>query len=151
MTAMRAVNVREGSVAQRIGLFLRRGCFRKRDQLLTSCTSHHKIPFARFGVFSHPAGGSAEPRPASPVTAARRFCIHCLAPAIGSLPATRPMSYSNRLQAQRQIAETGRGVEEVDAIGSSPVVINVIIDALWRAFRIAHLDMRNPGAGLARH
>jgi carbon-monoxide dehydrogenase large subunit len=30
---------------------------------------------------------------------------------------------------------------EAGAIGSCPAVMNAIIDALWRAFRISHLDM----------
>ena len=34
-----------------------------------------------------------------------------------------------------------KGAGEAGAIGSSPAVMNAIIDALWRAFRIAHLDM----------
>jgi len=34
-----------------------------------------------------------------------------------------------------------KGAGEAGAIGSCPAVMNAIIDALWRAFRIAHLDM----------
>ncbi len=34
-----------------------------------------------------------------------------------------------------------KGAGEAGAIGSCPAVMNAIIDALWRALRIAHLDM----------
>ena len=34
-----------------------------------------------------------------------------------------------------------KGAGEAGAIGSYPAVINAIIDALWRARRISHLDM----------
>ena len=34
-----------------------------------------------------------------------------------------------------------KGAGEAGAIGSCPAVMNAIIDALWRAFRIPHLDM----------
>jgi aerobic carbon-monoxide dehydrogenase large subunit len=34
-----------------------------------------------------------------------------------------------------------KGAAEAGAIGSCPAVMNAIIDALWRAFRISHLDM----------
>ena len=34
-----------------------------------------------------------------------------------------------------------KGAGEAGAIGSCPAVMNAIIDALWRAFRISHLDM----------
>ena len=34
-----------------------------------------------------------------------------------------------------------KGAGEAGAIGSCPAVINAIIDALWRARRISHLDM----------
>jgi aerobic carbon-monoxide dehydrogenase large subunit len=34
-----------------------------------------------------------------------------------------------------------KGAGEAGAIGSSPAVMNAILDALWRAFRIRHLDM----------
>jgi carbon-monoxide dehydrogenase large subunit len=34
-----------------------------------------------------------------------------------------------------------KGAGEAGAIGSCPAVINAIIDALWRAYRIRHIDM----------
>jgi carbon-monoxide dehydrogenase large subunit len=34
-----------------------------------------------------------------------------------------------------------KGAGEAGAIGSSPAVINAVLDALWRAHRIRHLDM----------
>ncbi|KAB2884559.1 MAG: xanthine dehydrogenase family protein molybdopterin-binding subunit [Pseudorhodoplanes sp.] len=34
-----------------------------------------------------------------------------------------------------------KGAGEAGAIGSCPAVMNAIVDALWRAYRIAHLDM----------
>ena len=34
-----------------------------------------------------------------------------------------------------------KGAGEAGAIGSCPAVMNAIIDALWRARRISHLDM----------
>ncbi|MFZ1096776.1 MAG: molybdopterin cofactor-binding domain-containing protein, partial [Xanthobacteraceae bacterium] len=34
-----------------------------------------------------------------------------------------------------------KGAGEAGAIGSSPAVMNAILDALWRAFRVRHLDM----------
>jgi aerobic carbon-monoxide dehydrogenase large subunit len=34
-----------------------------------------------------------------------------------------------------------KGAGEAGAIGSCPAVMNAIVDALWRAFRIPHLDM----------
>jgi carbon-monoxide dehydrogenase large subunit len=34
-----------------------------------------------------------------------------------------------------------KGAGEAGAIGSCPAVMNAIIDAFWRAFRISHLDM----------
>jgi carbon-monoxide dehydrogenase large subunit len=34
-----------------------------------------------------------------------------------------------------------KGAGEAGAIGSAPAVMNAILDALWRAFRIRHLDM----------
>jgi carbon-monoxide dehydrogenase large subunit len=34
-----------------------------------------------------------------------------------------------------------KGAGEAGAIGSCPAIINAIIDALYRAYRIAHLDM----------
>jgi aerobic carbon-monoxide dehydrogenase large subunit len=34
-----------------------------------------------------------------------------------------------------------KGAGEAGAIGSCPAVMNAIVDALWRAFRIRHLDM----------
>jgi CO/xanthine dehydrogenase Mo-binding subunit len=34
-----------------------------------------------------------------------------------------------------------KGAGEAGAIGSCPAVMNAIIDALWRAFRISHIDM----------
>jgi carbon-monoxide dehydrogenase large subunit len=34
-----------------------------------------------------------------------------------------------------------KGAGEAGAIGSTPAVMNAILDALWRAFRIRHLDM----------
>jgi aerobic carbon-monoxide dehydrogenase large subunit len=34
-----------------------------------------------------------------------------------------------------------KGAGEAGAIGSCPAVMNAILDALWRAFRIRHLDM----------
>jgi hypothetical protein len=34
-----------------------------------------------------------------------------------------------------------KGAGEVGAIESCPAVMNAVIDALWRAFRISHLDM----------
>jgi len=34
-----------------------------------------------------------------------------------------------------------KGAGEAGAIGSCPAVMNAIIDALWRALRISHLDM----------
>jgi aerobic carbon-monoxide dehydrogenase large subunit len=34
-----------------------------------------------------------------------------------------------------------KGAGEAGAIGSCPAVMNAIVDALWRAFRISHLDM----------
>jgi carbon-monoxide dehydrogenase large subunit len=34
-----------------------------------------------------------------------------------------------------------KGAGEAGAIGSCPAVMNAIIDALWRSFRISHLDM----------
>jgi aerobic carbon-monoxide dehydrogenase large subunit len=34
-----------------------------------------------------------------------------------------------------------KGAGEAGAIGSCPAVINAIVDALWRAYRIGHIDM----------
>jgi aerobic carbon-monoxide dehydrogenase large subunit len=34
-----------------------------------------------------------------------------------------------------------KGAGEAGAIGSCPAVMNAILDALWRAFRIRHVDM----------
>jgi len=34
-----------------------------------------------------------------------------------------------------------KGAGEAGAIGSCPAVINAVVDALWRAFRIRHIDM----------
>jgi carbon-monoxide dehydrogenase large subunit len=34
-----------------------------------------------------------------------------------------------------------KGAGEAGAIGSCPAVMNAIVDALWRAYRIAHIDM----------
>jgi aerobic carbon-monoxide dehydrogenase large subunit len=34
-----------------------------------------------------------------------------------------------------------KGVGEAGAIGSCPAVMNAVIDALWRGYRIRHLDM----------
>jgi aerobic carbon-monoxide dehydrogenase large subunit len=34
-----------------------------------------------------------------------------------------------------------KGAGEVGAIESCSAVMNAVIDALWRAFRISHLDM----------
>jgi aerobic carbon-monoxide dehydrogenase large subunit len=34
-----------------------------------------------------------------------------------------------------------KGAGEAGAIGSCPALMNAIIDALWRAYRIRHLDM----------
>jgi carbon-monoxide dehydrogenase large subunit len=34
-----------------------------------------------------------------------------------------------------------KGAGEAGAIGSCPAVINAVVDALWRAFRISHIDM----------
>ena len=34
-----------------------------------------------------------------------------------------------------------KGAGEAGAIGSCPAVMNAILDALWRAYRIRHLDM----------
>jgi carbon-monoxide dehydrogenase large subunit len=34
-----------------------------------------------------------------------------------------------------------KGAGEAGAIGSCPAVINAIIDALWRAYGIRHIDM----------
>jgi carbon-monoxide dehydrogenase large subunit len=34
-----------------------------------------------------------------------------------------------------------KGAGEAGAIGSCPAVMNAIIDALWRALQISHLDM----------
>jgi aerobic carbon-monoxide dehydrogenase large subunit len=34
-----------------------------------------------------------------------------------------------------------KGAGEAGAIGSCPAVMNAIADALWRAYRIRHVDM----------
>ena len=34
-----------------------------------------------------------------------------------------------------------KGAGEAGAIGSCPAVMNAIVDALWRAYRIRHIDM----------
>jgi len=34
-----------------------------------------------------------------------------------------------------------KGAGEAGAIGSCPAVMNAVIDALWRAYRIRHIDM----------
>ena len=34
-----------------------------------------------------------------------------------------------------------KGAGEAGAIGSCPAVMNAILDALWRAYRIRHIDM----------
>ena len=34
-----------------------------------------------------------------------------------------------------------KGAGEAGAIGSCPAVINAVVDALWRAYRIRHIDM----------
>src|SRR5262249_61282970 len=34
-----------------------------------------------------------------------------------------------------------KGAGEAGAIGSSPAVMNAILDALWRAHRVRHVDM----------
>jgi carbon-monoxide dehydrogenase large subunit len=34
-----------------------------------------------------------------------------------------------------------KGAGEAGAIGSCPAVMNAIVDALWRAFRVRHVDM----------
>ena len=34
-----------------------------------------------------------------------------------------------------------KGAGEAGAIGSCPAVMNAVVDALWRALRITHLDM----------
>jgi carbon-monoxide dehydrogenase large subunit len=34
-----------------------------------------------------------------------------------------------------------KGAGEAGAIGSCPAVINALVDALWRAYRIRHIDM----------
>jgi carbon-monoxide dehydrogenase large subunit len=34
-----------------------------------------------------------------------------------------------------------KGAGEAGAIGSCPAVMNAVVDALWRAYRVRHLDM----------
>jgi CO/xanthine dehydrogenase Mo-binding subunit len=34
-----------------------------------------------------------------------------------------------------------KGAGEAGAIGSCPAVMNAVLDALWRAYRVRHLDM----------
>ena len=34
-----------------------------------------------------------------------------------------------------------KGAGEAGAIGSCPAVMNAVVDALWRAYRISHIDM----------
>jgi carbon-monoxide dehydrogenase large subunit len=34
-----------------------------------------------------------------------------------------------------------KGAGEAGAIGSCPSVMNAVIDALWRGYRIGHIDM----------
>ena len=34
-----------------------------------------------------------------------------------------------------------KGAGEAGAIGSTPAVMNAVMDALWRAYRIRHFDM----------
>jgi len=34
-----------------------------------------------------------------------------------------------------------KGAGEAGAIGSCPALINAILDALWRSYRIRHIDM----------
>jgi carbon-monoxide dehydrogenase large subunit len=34
-----------------------------------------------------------------------------------------------------------KGAGEAGAIGSCPAVVNAVVDALWRAYRIGHIDM----------
>jgi len=34
-----------------------------------------------------------------------------------------------------------KGAGEAGAIGSCPAVVNAVVDALWRAYRIRHIDM----------
>jgi carbon-monoxide dehydrogenase large subunit len=34
-----------------------------------------------------------------------------------------------------------KGAGEAGAIGSCPAVMNAVVDALWRAHRVEHLDM----------
>ena len=34
-----------------------------------------------------------------------------------------------------------KGAGEAGAIGSCPAIINAVVDALWRTYRIAHIDM----------
>jgi carbon-monoxide dehydrogenase large subunit len=34
-----------------------------------------------------------------------------------------------------------KGAGEAGAIGSCPAVMNAIVDALWRAYRVRHIDM----------
>ncbi|MEA2935486.1 MAG: aerobic carbon-monoxide dehydrogenase large subunit, partial [Variibacter sp.] len=34
-----------------------------------------------------------------------------------------------------------KGAGEAGSIGSCPAVMNAIVDALWRAYRIRHIDM----------
>jgi carbon-monoxide dehydrogenase large subunit len=34
-----------------------------------------------------------------------------------------------------------KGAGEAGAIGSCPALINAVVDALWRAYRIGHIDM----------
>ena len=34
-----------------------------------------------------------------------------------------------------------KGAGEAGAIGSCPAVMNAVVDALWRAYRIRHVDM----------
>ena len=41
----------------------------------------------------------------------------------------------------RRPAASVRGAGEAGAIGSCPAVMNAVADALWRAYRIRHVDM----------
>jgi aerobic carbon-monoxide dehydrogenase large subunit len=52
-----------------------------------------------------------------------------------------PIHFETRNVACRTNPLGVKGAGEAGAIGSCPAVVNAILDALWRAYRIRHLDM----------
>ena len=59
-------------------------------------------------------------------------------PRAADIPA---LAFETRNVPCRPIRSASKGRGEAGAIGSCPAVMNAILDALWRAYRIRHVDM----------